>query len=34
MSAPALFIHAENDYSTAPGTTLAPEMKHLGELTR
>jgi len=31
MSAPALFIHAENDYSTAPGSVLAAEMQRLGK---
>ena len=31
MSAPALFIHAENDYSRAPGSALAAEMQRLGK---
>jgi carboxymethylenebutenolidase len=31
MSAPAFFIHAENDYSIAPGPTLAGEMQRLGK---
>jgi hypothetical protein len=31
MSAPALFIHAENDYSTAPGLALTGEMQRLGK---
>lgn len=31
MSAPALFIHAENDYSTAPGSALTAEMQRLGK---
>lgn len=31
MSAPAFFIHARNDYSTAPGQTLAAEMQRLGK---
>jgi len=31
MSAPALFIHAGNDYSTDPGRTLAAEMQRLGK---
>jgi dienelactone hydrolase len=31
MSAPALFIHAENDYSTDSGRTLAAEMQRLGK---
>jgi dienelactone hydrolase len=31
MSAPALFIHAENDYSTAPGPALAAEMQRQGK---
>jgi dienelactone hydrolase len=30
MPAAALFIHAENDYSTASGTVLAGEMERLG----
>jgi dienelactone hydrolase len=30
MSAPALFIYAENDYSTAPGPALAAEMQRQG----
>jgi dienelactone hydrolase len=30
MSAPAFFIHAENDYSIAPGPALAAEMQRLG----
>jgi dienelactone hydrolase len=30
ISAPAFFIHAENDYSTAPGSALAAEMRRLG----
>jgi carboxymethylenebutenolidase len=30
MSAAALFIHAGNDYSTAPGTALAAEMERRG----
>lgn len=33
LSAPALFIHAENDYSTAPGPPLAAEMQRHGELS-
>lgn len=33
MSAPALFIHAENDYSTAPGPALAAEMQQHGKST-
>ena len=28
--APVFFIHAANDYSVAPGTTLAAEMERLG----
>ena len=28
---PVFFIHAANDYSTAPGTALAAEMKRLGK---
>ena len=31
MSAPAFFIHAENDYSTAPGPALAAEMQRQGK---
>ena len=31
MSAPALFIHAENDHTTASGQTLAAEMQRLGK---
>jgi len=31
MSAAALFVHAENDYSTAPGSALAAEMQRLGK---
>jgi len=31
MSAPALFLHAENDYSTAPGSALAAEMQRLAK---
>jgi carboxymethylenebutenolidase len=31
MSAPAFFIHAENDYSIAPGPALAGEMQRLGK---
>jgi dienelactone hydrolase len=31
MSAPAFFIHAENDYSTAPGPALAAEMQRLAK---
>jgi carboxymethylenebutenolidase len=31
MSAPVLFIHAENDYSTAPGSVLSAEMRRLGK---
>jgi dienelactone hydrolase len=31
ISAPALFVHAENDYSTAPGTVLSAEMQRLGK---
>jgi len=31
MSAPALFIHAENDYTTDSGRTLAAEMQRLGK---
>src|SRR5262245_27943425 len=30
MSAPAFFIHAENDYTTASEQTLAAEMQRLG----
>jgi dienelactone hydrolase len=30
VSAPAFFIHAANDYSTAPGLALAAEMQRLG----
>jgi dienelactone hydrolase len=30
--APVFFIHAANDFSVAPGTTLAAEMKRLGKL--
>jgi len=30
-SAPVLFIHAENDYSIAPGSALAAEMQRLGK---
>jgi dienelactone hydrolase len=32
--APVFFIHAANDYSVAPGTALAAEMKRLGKLQR
>jgi dienelactone hydrolase len=32
MSAPAFFIHAENDYSTAPGPALAAEMQRQRKL--
>jgi len=31
MSAPTFFIHAENDYSTAPGSALAVEMQRSGK---
>jgi hypothetical protein len=31
ISAPAFFIHAENDYSTTSGPTLAAEMERLGK---
>lgn len=31
VSASALFIHAKNDYSTAPGPALAAEMHHYGK---
>ena len=31
LSAPVFFIHAENDYSTAPGSALAAEMQRLGK---
>ena len=31
MPAPAMFIHAENDYSIAPGSALAAEMQRLGK---
>jgi dienelactone hydrolase len=31
MPAPALFVHAENDYSIAPGSALAAEMQRLGK---
>jgi dienelactone hydrolase len=31
MPAAAFFIHAENDYSTAPGRALAAEMQRLGK---
>ena len=31
MASPALFIHAENDYSTAPGPALAAEMQRHGK---
>jgi dienelactone hydrolase len=31
MSAAALFIHAQNDYSTASGPALAAEIKRLGK---
>jgi carboxymethylenebutenolidase len=31
MLAPALFVHAENDYSIAPGSALAAEMQRLGK---
>jgi hypothetical protein len=30
-SAAPFFIHAENDYSTTPGTALAAEMQRLGK---
>jgi len=30
ITAPALFIHAANDYSTAPGEVLSEEMRRLG----
>lgn len=33
-NAPVFFIHAANDYSVAPGTALAAEMKRLGKLQR
>jgi dienelactone hydrolase len=33
MSAAALFIHAQNDYSTAPGPALAAEMQRQGKLS-
>lgn len=32
VTAPALFIHAANDYSTAPGQALAAEMQRLGKV--
>ena len=31
-SVPILFIHAANDYSTAPGEALAAEMQQLGKM--
>jgi dienelactone hydrolase len=31
ISVPVFFIHAENDYSTAPGPALAAEMQRLGK---
>jgi dienelactone hydrolase len=31
MSTPTIFVHARNDYSTAPGETLAAEMQRLGK---
>jgi dienelactone hydrolase len=31
ISTPVLFIHAENDYSTLPGTVLSDEMQRLGK---
>ena len=31
VTAPALFIHAANDYSTTPGQALAAEMQRLGK---
>ena len=31
MTAPVFFIHAANDYSTAPGKSLAEEMRRLGK---
>jgi dienelactone hydrolase len=31
ISMPVLFIHAENDYSTLPGTLLSAEMQRLGK---
>jgi carboxymethylenebutenolidase len=31
VTAPALFVHAANDYSTAPGQALAAEMQRLGK---
>lgn len=33
-NAPAFFIHAANDFSVAPGTALAAEMKRLGKESR
>ena len=33
-NAPVFFIHAANDFSIAPGTELAAEMKRLGKLHR
>jgi carboxymethylenebutenolidase len=33
LSAPALFIHAANDYSTASGSALAAEVNGLGKLS-
>jgi len=32
--APVFFIHAANDFSVAPGTALAAEMKRLGKVSR
>ncbi|MGE5837847.1 MAG: dienelactone hydrolase family protein [Acidobacteriota bacterium] len=34
VSAPVFFIHAANDYSTAPGKALAAEMQRLGKPNR
>lgn len=31
LSVPVLFVHAENDYSTAPGRVLSEEMRRLGK---
>jgi dienelactone hydrolase len=31
ISAPVFFVHAKNDYSTAPGSALAAEMRRLGK---
>jgi dienelactone hydrolase len=31
MSAPAMFVHAANDYSTEPGSALANAMQRLGK---